>query len=83
MRDLWRNHPEWPSTFSGCFNADCAHNLPGRGGGLCAGCVTDCIGEITGNMDDAMRLASAIRQARHFAGKLRDSVSPQNDKIHP
>jgi hypothetical protein len=76
LRDLWRNYPEWPSTFGTCHNPEC--DGFGRGSGFCARCVVDAIGEIVGDALAASGLHRHIVDARAEARKLRDLVSSQN-----
>lgn len=76
LRDLWRNYPEWPSTFGPCHNPDCKKS--GRGSGLCAQCVTDCIAEIIGMNGPADAMKRSIEEARMTARKLREMVNPAN-----
>lgn len=71
IHDLWRAHPEYPSTFSGCANDGC-HNM-GRGGGLCSDCIVQCLGEVTGNLDAAKGLEQVVIAARVLSKQLRDS----------
>lgn len=77
LHDLWRNHPEWPSTFGPCHNPECGEM--GRGSGLCKTCVTACIAEITGKPELAEEMRNAIAITREVAGKLRDSVAPDRE----
>jgi hypothetical protein len=79
LRDLWRNYPEWPSTFGPCHNHDC--NGSGRGSGLCAQCVTDCIAEIVGMNGPAESMKRAVEDARMTASKLREMVFPANADV--
>jgi len=72
LRDLWRNFPEWPSTFGHCPNPDC--DGCGRGSGLCADCVTACIGEIVGDTAPAEAMRQAIENARAAASTLRNLI---------
>ena len=72
LRDLWRNYPEWPSTFGTCWNPDCKGS--GRGSGFCARCVVDAIGEIVGDALAASGLHRHIVDARAEARKLREMV---------
>jgi len=74
MHDLWRNHPEHPSTFGPCRNPKCIGH--GRGSGLCKFCITECIGEITGDRQAATALRLAIADARSASSRLRDLVVP-------
>ena len=76
MRDLWRNYPEWPSTFGPCHNPECDGS--GRGSGLCTKCVTECIAEIVGNDAAALALRMAIESARDARRNLRALVDPAN-----
>ena len=76
LRDLWRNYPEWPSTFGPCHNPACDGS--GRGSGFCARCVVDAIGEIVGDALAASGLHRHIVDARAEARKLRALVSSHN-----
>jgi hypothetical protein len=74
--DLWRNYPEWPSTFGPCLSPEC--DGCGRGSGFCAKCVTGGIADIVGSSDNAEAMRRVIEDARQTANKLREMVSPHN-----
>ena len=76
INDLWRNFPEWPSTFGNCANPDCSGAA--RGSGLCRDCVTECIAEITGDRDAATALRVAIESVRTAALALRNMVKTRS-----
>lgn len=78
LRDLWGNHPAWPSTFGPCHNPDCGGS--GRGSGLCEKCVTECIGEIIGSNGPAEAMRRAIVEARQTERSLREMI-PNNRNI--
>jgi hypothetical protein len=73
LYDLWRNHPEWPSTFGPCHNPECG--MPARGSGLCKKCVTACIREISDSGSLALDMLEAIEATRTIAARLRETVS--------
>jgi len=79
LRDLWRNYPEWPSTFGPCHNPECDGS--GRGSGFCAKCVTEGLADIVGMNGPAEAMRRAIEDARRTANKLREMVAPHNKKI--
>jgi hypothetical protein len=76
LYDLWRNYPEWPSTFGPCLSPEC--DGCGRGSGFCAKCVTGGIADIVGSSDNAEAMRRVIENARQTANKLREMVSPHN-----
>ena len=81
ISDLWRNYPEWPSTFGPC-SEKCGGS--GRGSGPCASCVERAIGKLVGDDLAACGLRRHIVDARAEARKLRDMVSSANvESIHP
>jgi hypothetical protein len=73
LRDLWRNYPEWPSTFGPCLHPECDRS--GRGSGFCAKCVTEGIADIVGMNGPAEAMLRAVDDARRTADKLREMVS--------
>jgi hypothetical protein len=74
ISDLYRNYPEWPTTFGNCANPEC--NASARGSGICRDCVTECIGEITGDRQAATALRLAIESVRAATVALRAMVVP-------
>lgn len=75
LRDLWGNHPEWPSTFGRCSTPNCDGS--GRGSGPCSKCVRAALGMLVGN-GPAESMLRAIQDVRATAAKLREFVSPAN-----
>jgi hypothetical protein len=75
ISDLWRNHPEWPSTFGPCSEG--CGNL-GRGSGPCADCIERAIGLLVGQPMAACGLHIAIHRTREESRKLRDLISGPN-----
>jgi hypothetical protein len=74
---LWKNYPEWPSTFGPC-SEKCGGS--GRGSGPCASCVELAIGILVGDPLAASGLRRHIVDARFEARKLRDLISSANVK---
>lgn len=79
ISDLWRNYPEWPSTFGPCSEKCGGY---GRGSGPCASCVERAIGILVGDDLAACGLRRHIVDARAEAKKLRNMVSPPNAQAH-
>lgn len=75
ISDLWRNHPEWPSTFGPCSEG-CGGS--GRGSGPCADCIERAIGLLVGQPMAACGLHIAIHKTREEARKLHNLISQAN-----
>jgi hypothetical protein len=72
MSQLWRNHPDWPSTFSECPEKCGGY---GRGGDTCAFCAERAIAEIIKNPIKARRFHQAIIEVRELSHEIRDSIN--------
>lgn len=71
MYDLWRNHPEWPSTFGPC-KLGC--DTRARGSGVCGDCIMQAMTLLIGDAQKVREFRDSIVRVRKTAWALRDLV---------
>lgn len=71
--DLWRNYPLHAATWGECLADGCKNGA--RGHGLCASCITKCLGYVCGDDAKAERFHEKIKAVRRAERAVRDAIT--------
>lgn len=72
LSDMWRQHPQWPSTFSSCASEGCDN--VSRGGGWCMQCLSEAMVALTQDPENVSLLVSGMEIFVQARSLLKESV---------